>query len=85
MSSLLVGESIDSRQYGLGLELGYLVTANLWVSAGYNFFGYRDEDLAGADYTTKGPYVRLRFKFDETVFGGLGAAPGGAPAAKAAP
>ena len=84
VSSLLVGESIDSRQYGLGLELGYLVTANLWVSAGYNFFGYRDEDLAGADYTTKGPYVRLRFKFDETLFGGLGAAPGGAPTAKAA-
>jgi hypothetical protein len=54
------------------------------VSAGYNFFGYRDEDLAGTDYTTKGPYVRLRFKFDETLLGGLGAAPGGATAARTA-
>ena len=32
---------------GVGLELGYLVATNLWVSAGYNFFGYRDADLAG--------------------------------------
>ncbi len=40
---------------------------NLWVSAGYNFFGYRDADLQGADYTAKGPYVRLRYKFDESL------------------
>jgi hypothetical protein len=72
VTSLLVGESFDSRQYGLGLELGYLVTTNLWVSAGYNFFGYRDADLAGADYTAKGPYVRVRYKFDETTLEAAG-------------
>ena len=59
-----------SRQYGVGLEVGYLVATNLWVSAGYNFSGYRDADLAGADYTAKGPYVRLRYKFDETLLEG---------------
>ncbi|MGZ5642122.1 MAG: SdrD B-like domain-containing protein [Usitatibacter sp.] len=69
VSSVLVGDSSASRQYGVGLELGYLMATNLWVSAGYNFFGYRDADLAGADYTSKGPYVRLRYKFDESVFG----------------
>ena len=73
VTSLLVGESFDSRQYGVGLELGYLVTTNLWVSGGYNFFGYRDADLSGADYTTKGPYVRLRYKFDEQVLESWGA------------
>jgi len=68
VSSALFGESSASRQYGLGLELGYLVATNLWVSAGYNLAGYRDADLAGADYTTKGLYVRLRYKFDESLF-----------------
>ena len=65
--SALFGDSADSRHYGVGVELGYLVTTNLWVSAGYNFFGYRDADLSGADYTAKGPYLRLRYKFDETL------------------
>jgi hypothetical protein len=84
VTSLLVGESLDSRQYGLGLELGYLVTTNLWVSAGWNLLGYRDADLAGADYTAKGPYVRLRYKFDETLLDGVGAGPRGIAATEAA-
>jgi hypothetical protein len=67
VSSALFGDSTASRQYGVGLEVGYLLATNLWVSAGYNFSGYRDADLAGADYTTKGPYVRLRYKFDEAL------------------
>jgi hypothetical protein len=63
------GPGTTTRQYGVGLEVGYNVATNLWVSAGYNFFGYKDSDLAGNDYTVKGPYVRLRYKFDEGVFG----------------
>ena len=55
-------------RYLLGAELGYLVMANLWVSGGYNFTGYRDEDLTDANTTTKGAYMRLRFKFDEDLF-----------------
>ena len=27
----------------------------------------RDDDLAGNEYTRRGAYLRLRFKFDETV------------------
>ena len=49
--------------------MGYLLTSNLWLSAGYNVFGFKDDDLAGADYTNRGAFVRLRFKFDEDVFG----------------
>ena len=73
VTSLLVGENLDSRHYGVGVELGYLVATNLWVSAGYNFFGYRDADLAGADYTARGPFVRLRYKFDESLLESVGA------------
>jgi hypothetical protein len=70
VSSALFGDSTASRQYGVGFELGYLVATNLWVSAGYNFFGYSDVDLAGADYTARGAYVRVRYKFDEALFDG---------------
>ena len=71
-ASALFGEHARSRQYAFGVELGYLVATNLWVSAGYNISGYRDDDLAANEYTQKGPYVRLRYKFDEALFGAAG-------------
>jgi hypothetical protein len=61
------GEAI---QYGLGVEAGYLMGANIWLSGGYNFFGYEDDELAPGGDTQKGPYLRLRMKFDEELFGG---------------
>ena len=70
VGSTLFGESLDSRQYGVGVEVGYMLATNLWVSAGYNFSGYKDADLAGADYTARGPFVRMRYKFDETLLEG---------------
>jgi hypothetical protein len=48
--------------------VGYLVKQNLWLSAGYNLAGFKDRDLVGSDYTNKGFYIRLRFKFDENLF-----------------
>lgn len=58
----------SSLRYGLGLEAGYLITSNLWLSAGYNFFGYEDRDFDNSNSTRRGFYVRLRFKFDEELF-----------------
>lgn len=63
----LVGNSMQKLQGGVGAEVGYLVHDNLWVSAGYNISGFRDDDLAGGEYTDRGGYLRLRFKFDETL------------------
>ncbi len=68
--SLLGTGGLRSKQYGLGLEAGYLITGNLWGSVGYNFFGYTDDDLIGTDYTNRGAYLRLRYKFDEELFQG---------------
>ena len=62
--------SAGSRQYGVGVETGYAVIDNLWLSAGYNLNGFSDDDLVDSDYTRQGPYVRLRFKFDEKLFRG---------------
>jgi hypothetical protein len=60
----------SARQSALGLEAGYLLKTNLWLSAGFNFTGFSDRDLTGSDYTQQGAFIRLRFKFDETLFRG---------------
>ncbi len=64
-AAALLGGGGQARQRGLGGELGYLVTTNLWLSLGWNVWGYSDRDLAAQDYTRRGGYLRLRFKFDE--------------------
>jgi len=66
--STLLGQGTQKRQYGLGLEVGYMITDNLWVAGGYNVFGFKDDDLVAGDYTNKGAYIRLRYKFDEELF-----------------
>jgi uncharacterized repeat protein (TIGR01451 family) len=46
-------------------SLGYIVAKNLWVTAGYNFGGYRDRDFSGKDWTSQGPFVTFKYKFDQ--------------------
>ncbi|NDC61195.1 MAG: hypothetical protein EBZ60_04155, partial [Betaproteobacteria bacterium] len=55
------------RQSTLGMETGYQVVPSLWVSAGYNILGLQDADLSGQNYTSRGSYMRLRWKFDEAT------------------
>ena len=64
----LGGKGQHRLQQAVGMEVGYLVRKNLWVSGGYNFKGFHDPDLAGEDFTQRGVYLRMRFKFDEALF-----------------
>jgi len=66
-AGLLLGDG-RTQQHTLGAELGYQLNRGLWLSGGYNVLGLQDPDLAGADYTDSGFYIRLRFKFDESLF-----------------
>ena len=66
-ASALVGAA-GGAQLGLGAELGTLLSENLWLSLGWNVFGFTDRDLTAQDYTQRGGYLRLRFKFDEALF-----------------
>ena len=58
-----------AAETAMGVEAGYLVWKNLWLSLGYNAKGFRAAELAGDAYTQRGAYLRLRFKFDENLFG----------------
>lgn len=69
MRGKAAGQSGTSLQRALGLEVGYLLQSNLWLSAGYNVSGFSDRDLS-SDYTARGAFIRLRFKFDADLFSG---------------
>jgi len=67
-ASVLSGRSLAERHVGLGVELGRQLPAGTWLSFGYNHFGYRDDELTGEEWTRTGGYVRVRARFDETLF-----------------
>jgi hypothetical protein len=67
LAAVQTGQS-GARQYATGAEVGYLLQQNLWLSAGFNVSGFKgDNDLTGYEYVQRGFYLRLRFKFDETL------------------
>jgi len=67
-TSSMFSNGSKAKQHGLGVELGFMVMENLWLSGGYNWFGYKDADLTASEYTNKGVFVRMRYKFDEDLF-----------------
>ena len=70
-AQVLLDRDTRGRQYAAGVEAGYQLQKNMWVSAGYNFMGFKERDLAGADATAKGLFARVRMKFDENTLQGL--------------
>lgn len=66
--SIRSGRTFAERQYGLGVELGRALPANSWLSLGFNRFGYRDDELTAEEWTRTGAYLRIRTRFDESLF-----------------
>jgi len=69
-ASVLHAWDINQFDFSSGLSLGYRFNKDIWVSLGYNFIGFRDDDFSGSDFTSKGVYVRFRMKFDQTSMDG---------------
>lgn len=55
----------DVIDFGLGLDVGFNVRDNIWVSIGYNFAGFHDSDFAAARYTAQGPFLQISVKADQ--------------------
>lgn len=70
VGALWLGDG-GERQRALGLELGWQMQRNIWLSVGYNFLGVDDPMLTNGDYLDDGAFVRLRMKFDETDIGAI--------------
>jgi hypothetical protein len=51
--------------YGVGVDVGFNLMDNMWISAGYNVRGFHDADFAQARYTAQGPFVRFSVKADQ--------------------
>jgi hypothetical protein len=58
--------------YSGGPTIGISPVKNSYISVGYNVVGFRDRDFEQSRYTGKGPFVTLRFKFDQDTLGDLG-------------
>jgi len=55
----------NNALYSAGASLGHSLAQNIWLSVGYNFSGFRDDDFSAADYTSQGIYIKCRAKFDQ--------------------
>jgi uncharacterized repeat protein (TIGR01451 family) len=58
--------------YAGGPAVGISPFKGGYIQVGYNVLGFHDADYADARYTRKGPFVTLRFKFDQTTLSGMG-------------
>ncbi|MGD8376694.1 MAG: hypothetical protein PVF68_11185 [Acidobacteriota bacterium] len=68
---LLTQPESGLRETGLGVEAGYLVWKNLWIVGGYNVTGFDDAGFREASESETGPYLAVRFKFDEASLAAL--------------
>ncbi len=57
----------ENYEYAVGPVIGYSPFDNAWISFGYNLRGFHDQDFSSAYFTTQGPYLILRFKFDQNT------------------
>jgi len=64
-ANILRSHEYDQHEYSYGLSLGFTPYTNMWFSLGYNWDGFEDNDFSLAGYTAEGPYLKLRFKFDQ--------------------
>lgn len=62
--SVLHSWSADLFKYSYGPSIGYNMAKNVWISVGYNIAGFKDSDFSKADFTSEGPFIKFRFKFD---------------------
>jgi hypothetical protein len=61
-----VGQNL---KMGYSVETGFVFVKNTMLSAGYNFQAYRERDLVENVYSVAGPYITVRLKFTEELFG----------------
>ena len=67
-AALLHSWESDVMDHSTGIDVGMTIMKNMWVSVGYNFAGFRDEDFSASRHTAQGPYLKIRIKADQDTF-----------------
>lgn len=67
-TSVLAGRRLSQHEAGAGLELGRQLPGGVWLSGGWNVYGYSDDELTGEEWTRQGAFVRIRARVDESLF-----------------
>ncbi len=68
---LMTTSGIGTKSYSYGPSIGVAPVKNVWINAGYNVSGFKDDDFEAAEYSRKGAYIQLRVKFDQHTAKGL--------------
>ena len=68
---VLANEDFSEAQYSFGPSIGISPIKDVWVSLGYNFEGFRDDDFEAAEFSRDGIFLRFRVKFDQDTAQGL--------------
>lgn len=66
--ALLHSWESDVMDHSTGIDVGVTIMKNMWISLGYNFEGFRDDDFSGSRHTAQGPYLKIRIKADQDTF-----------------
>src|SRR5262249_718038 len=64
--------TISSRLSGFGVGSGCRLVKDTWLVGGYNVTGFSEAGFGDSDQRSAGPFLTVRFKFDEDTFVGLG-------------
>ena len=70
-AQVLANSDFSEAQYSVGPSIGVSPVKNVWVSLGYNFEGFRDDDFQAAEFSRQGAFLRFRVKFDQNTAQGL--------------
>lgn len=68
---MMTSSSLGTTSYSYGPSIGVSPVKNVWINAGYNAVGFKDDDFEAAEYSRKGVYLQMRIKFDQHTAEGL--------------
>jgi len=68
---VLANSDFSQAQFSYGPSIGISPVKDVWISLGYNFEGFRDDDFEAAEFSRDGVFLRFRVKFDQNTADGL--------------
>ena len=70
-AQMLANSDFSELQYSFGPTIGISPVKDVWISLGYNFEGFRDDDFEATEFSRDGVFLRFRVKFDQDTAQGL--------------